>query len=199
MGARMKILVIGTGTIGTAVTAALTTRGHTVVPASRGGEFRVDLDRPDTVDALFEQVPGIEAVVSCAASGALTPIEAGTDEEFTRGLRGKLVGQILLLRHAIPRLPDGGSVTLTAGTFGEPVPGSSFGILVNTGLEAFAAAVAPELPRGIRVNAISPGWVSETLLELGMPPGGTPAAEVAKSYVDAVEDPGITGRTLRPS
>jgi NAD(P)-dependent dehydrogenase (short-subunit alcohol dehydrogenase family) len=52
----------------------------------------------------------------------------------------------------------------------------------NSGLEAFVSAAAVEMPRGIRLNAISPGWVRETLADLGMDPsGGTPAAEVARA------------------
>lgn len=195
----MKVLVIGaTGTIGTAVAGALTARGHTVIPASRSGEFEVDVERPGTVDALFDAEPGIGHVVCCAGSGALVPVDAGTDEEFLHGLRGKLLGQVLLLRHAIPRLPDGGSVTLTAGKIPEDLRGGTFGVLTNAGLEAFIAAAARELPRGLRVNAVSPGWVRETLAALGEPDGGTPAADVARSYVEAIENSALSGRTLIP-
>ncbi|MFI5557948.1 hypothetical protein ACIA2T_01605 [Amycolatopsis japonica] len=66
------------------------------------------------------------------------------------------------------------------------------------GLEAFVAAAARELPRGPRVNAVSPGWVRETLAALGEPEGGIPAADVARSYVEAVETAGLPGRTLVP-
>lgn len=195
----MKILVVGaTGTIGTAVTAALTARGHTVLPASRSGEIKVDVERPATVDAVFTAEPGIEHVVCCAGSGSLVPVDGGTDEEFVQGLQGKLLGQVFLLRRAIPRLPDGGSVTLTAGRIPETLRGSAFGVLTNAGLEAFVAAAARELPRGLRVNAVSPGWVSETLAALGEPEGGTPAADVARSYVETVENTELTGRTLVP-
>ena len=195
----MKVIVIGAGTIGRAVTAALTERGHTVVTASRSGDVRVDVERPDTVDALFAAVPDVDAVVCCAASGALTPVDGGTDAEFTRGLHGKLTGQVLLLRHALPHLRDGGSVVLTSGTFAEPTPGSAFGELTNAGLDAFVRAAAPELPRGLRVNTVSPGWVRETLLAMGEQGGGTPAADVARAYVAAVEDTSLNGRALRPA
>ncbi|MGY0060546.1 hypothetical protein ACWY4P_29070 [Streptomyces sp. LZ34] len=40
----------------------------------------------------------------------------------------------------------------------------------------------------VRRNAVGPGWVRETLVTLGMDPSiGTPAAEVARAYVDVVE------------
>ncbi len=195
----MKILVVGaTGTIGAAVSEALAARGHTVLAASRSGEVKVDVEQPGTLDAVFAAEPGIEHVVCCAGSGSLVPVDSGTDEDFVQGLQGKLLGQVFLVRHVIPHLPDGGSVTLTAGRIPETLRGSAFGVLTNTGLEAFVAAAARELPRGLRVNAVSPGWVSETLAALGEPDGGTPAAEVARSYVEAVETASLTGRTLTP-
>jgi NAD(P)-dependent dehydrogenase (short-subunit alcohol dehydrogenase family) len=59
--------------------------------------------------------------------------------------------------------------------------------LVNAGLEGFARAAALEAPRGIRVNIVSPPWVSETLKAMGQDPSrGMPAADVARAYVESV-------------
>ena len=93
-----------------------------------------------------------------------------------------------LARTAIRHLRDGGSITLTSGQIPEATPGSAGGALVNAGLEAFVQAAAVELPRGLRLNVVSPGWVRESLVELGMDgAGGTPASVVAAAYVEAVE------------
>ena len=68
--------------------------------------------------------------------------------------------------------------------------------MVNSGLEGFARGAALDLPRGIRINAVSPGWVTETLVALKMDPAqGTPAAQVARTYVKAVEG-SMTGQVL---
>ena len=76
----MDILVIGaSGTIGRAVTAALTERGHTVRAASRS--TGTDIADPATLPPL-----DVDAVVCCAASGGLTRIDDSTDDEFLRGL-----------------------------------------------------------------------------------------------------------------
>jgi NAD(P)-dependent dehydrogenase (short-subunit alcohol dehydrogenase family) len=79
-----------------------------------------------------------------------------------------------------------------------PTPGSSAISLVNAGVEAFVRAAALEAPRGIRVNVVSPPWVSETLTKLGMDPkGGLPASVVAQAYVRAV-DGAVTGQVVEP-
>lgn len=195
----MKVLVIGaTGTLGSAVADALEDASHQVVKASRNGPVRVDLEDPATLDGLFDEVPELDAVVCCAASGPLVDLAAVTDAEFAAGVQGKLLGQVALARRALRRLRDGGSVTLTGGTFAAPLAGGSLGALVNAGLEGFVTNAAAELPRGLRINIVSPGWVAETLESLGMDPAdGTPAAEVARAYVDAVAGT-AQGVTVRP-
>lgn len=45
-----------------------------------------------------------------------------------------------------------------------------------------------EMERSVRVNAICPGWVRETLEKLGMDPAeGVPAETVAQAYAQVVE------------
>ncbi|TDC76198.1 short chain dehydrogenase [Streptomyces hainanensis] len=199
----MRTLVIGaTGTIGRAVADELAAAGHEVVRASRGAPpgARVDLADPDSVAALLAGVGRLDAVVCCAASGALVRLDEhpGDDAAFLAGLDGKLLGQVRLARQVLPRLAADGSLTLTSGTFAEPTLGASFGALINAGIEAFAAAVAVELPRGPRINVVSPGWVTETLVSLGMDPSaGTPVRDVARAYVAAVTGRD-QGRTFRP-
>ncbi|UJB39988.1 short chain dehydrogenase [Streptomyces sp. A1-5] len=194
----MKVLVIGaTGTIGSAVAHALEAT-HQVVKASRSGPLRTDLEDPSSVDALFERVPDLDAVVCCAAGGPLVDLASVTDDAFVAGIQGKLLGQVALARRAVHHLRDGGSITLTGGTFSAPLAGGSLGALVNSGLEGFVRNAASELPRRLRINLISPGWIKETLEGMGADGAdGTPVAEVARAYVDAVEGT-MRGRIIRP-
>ena len=68
------------------------------------------------------------------------------------------------------------------------MPGSAAISVVNAGVEGFARAAALELPRAVRINVVSPPWVSETLRAMGQDPsGGIPAERVARAYVEAVE------------
>lgn len=195
----MRVAVIGaTGTIGSAVAEALEPR-HDVVRASRRGASAVDLDDPASFDALIDSRRDLDAVVCCAASTGLAPFTSLSASEFARSASSKLFGQVALARWAFGSLSDEGSITLTSGTFAEPIAGSSAGALVNAGLEGFVRALAVELPRGLRINTVSPGWVTESLVGAGLDAShGTPAAEVARAYVEAVEGTD-RGQTIRPA
>lgn len=193
----MKIIVIGaTGTIGKAVADALAER-HEVVRVSRRGPVKADLEEAESMERLFETVKDVDAVVCCAGGAPLKPLSELTDEDLELGLRSKLMAQVNLLRTAMQYVRDDGSITLTSGVLAhEPMPGGAAISLVNAGLEGFVASAALELPRGLRVNVVSPPWISETLVELKMDPkGGIPAAACAKAYVAAVEG-NDQGRTI---
>ena len=185
----MKIVVIGsTGIIGTAVVRALVGR-HEVIGASRHGEPKVDLADPSTVTAMFRAVPAIDAVICCAGSAAWKPLAQLTDEDFAFSLSNKLMGQVNLARLAMTHLRDAGSITLTSGVLAQkPMPGSAAVSLVNAGLEAFVRAAALEAPRGIRINVVSPPWVTESVQKNKMEVDEHLDADVvARAYVAAVE------------
>ncbi|WP_330253189.1 short chain dehydrogenase [Nocardia sp. NBC_00565] len=196
----MKIIVIGaTGTIGSVLADALEANpDHQVVRASRRGTVQVDLAEPESIDALFAAVENVDAVVAVAASGQLAELADSTDDAYFLGLEAKFLGQIHLVRHAIRQLSDGGSITLTNGISTFTEPGLSFAAAVNAGLDGFVPAAALELPRGIRLNAVSPGWISETLAALGRDgSAGTPVAEVVRAYVALIEG-SANGRVVVP-
>lgn len=186
----MKVVLIGaSGTIGQAVLQALSAR-HQVIPvARRRAEHRVDIADKDSIRRLFEALAPFDAVVSAAGQARFGPLETLTDEGFAFSLANKLMGQVNLVRVGLSYINDQGSFTLTSGSLAqEPMPGSAAISLVNAGLEGFVRAAALEMPRGLRVNVVSPPWVSETLDAMGQDgSAGMPAAAVAAAYVDSVE------------
>jgi NAD(P)-dependent dehydrogenase (short-subunit alcohol dehydrogenase family) len=194
----MKILIVGaTGTIGAAVTQALETR-HEVLRASRArSALAVDLADGDSIKRLYSKIGQVDAVVSAAGQAAFGPLLTLSDTEFALGLTNKLMGQVNLVRFGVEVLADGGSFTLTSGILSrQPMPGGAAISLVNAGLEGFVRAAAIELPRTIRINAVAPGWVRETLVAMKMDPSsGVPSAQVADAYVRCVEGR-MTGQIL---
>jgi NAD(P)-dependent dehydrogenase (short-subunit alcohol dehydrogenase family) len=185
----MKVIVIGaTGIIGGAVVKALSPR-HQVVGVSRNSTPRGDLEDPASIEALFRSITDFEAVVCCAGNAVFKPFAELIDQDFEFSLDSKLMGQVRVVRAALARMKAGGSVTVTSGTAGQrPSPGSTLFSLINAGLEAFVRAIALEDTHGVRVNAVCPPWVDETLARLKMQAAEhLPAAQVAKAYVAAIE------------
>ena len=194
----MKILVIGaTGTIGAAIAHALEAQ-HEVLRASHShSPLTVDLADQASIKRLYAAVGPVDAVVSAAGQAAFRPLLALSDADYTLGLTNKLMGQINLVRLGVELVRDGGSFTLTSGILSrQPMPGGAAISMVNAGLEGFVRSAALELPRGIRINVVAPGWVTETLLAMKMDPSsGVPAAHVAKTYLKCVEG-ASTGQIL---
>jgi NAD(P)-dependent dehydrogenase (short-subunit alcohol dehydrogenase family) len=186
----MKVVIIGaTGTIGSAIATAL--RGtHEVVAISRSaGDHRADILDKASIEKALAAIGKVDAIV-CAAGGAVfKPLAALSDADFEKCLHDKLMGQVNVVRVGSRYVRPGGSITITSGVLAqEPMLGAAAISLVNAGLEGFGRAAALELKSdNVRVNVVSPPWVSETLVALKMDPAnGLPAAEVAKAYARSV-------------
>ena len=197
----MRILVIGaTGTIGRAVVAALSAGNEIVAVSRQSTAVKVDLADPASIREMYRSVGNFDAVACAAGQAKFAPLAQLSDADFRFCLDNKLMGQVNVVRFGFEHIADRGSFTVTTGILARtPTPGSAAISLVNAGIEGFVRAAALEAPRGIRVNAVSPPWVSETLQALKMDPSqGLPAAVVARSYVQSVTGTG-TGLILEPS
>jgi NAD(P)-dependent dehydrogenase (short-subunit alcohol dehydrogenase family) len=196
----LKLLLIGaSGTIGQAIGAVLS-QSHEVVAASRTSESaRVDISDPTSIRALFEAVGPVDGVIIAAGAARLKPLAQLEDEDFEFSLHNKLMGQVNVAREGLQRVRDHGVIVITSGQASRaPYPGSGIISLVNAGLEGFVRAAALEAPRGIRVIAVSPPSVSESLSKRGMDAsGGLPASVVAQAYLRAVESR-VTGKVIEP-
>jgi NAD(P)-dependent dehydrogenase (short-subunit alcohol dehydrogenase family) len=148
---------------------------------------------------MFQTVGKFDAVVSAAGQAKFGSLDDLTDADYLFSFSNKLMGQANLVRIGRQFIADGGSLTLTTGVLGqEPIKGSASISMVNAGLEGFVRAAALELPRGIRVNVVSPPWMTETLVARKMDPSpGMPAARVAQAYLASIEGT-MTGQTLDP-
>lgn len=194
----MKILVIGaSGRLGTAAASALKER-HEIIEASRKGDVQVDLTDTVSIEAMFEQVGTVDAVIACTGSVPFKPLADLSGDDFRDGIADKVLGQVNLVRVGTPYLNDGGSFTLTTGVLArEPISTGVVASLANGALESFVMAAAAELPRGLRVNAVSPSVLEEAKNYHSYFPGFSriPAEEVGQAYVKSVE--GIqTGRVF---
>jgi NAD(P)-dependent dehydrogenase (short-subunit alcohol dehydrogenase family) len=197
----MQLLLVGaTGTIGQAVLTALSQRHEVIAVSRHTAPLRLDITSAESIQALFAQAGSLDGVVCASGAARFKPLAELEDDDFSFSLQNKLMGQVNLVRSALRHVRDRGAIVVTSGMLGRsPMPGSAAVSLVNAGLEGFVRAAALEAPRGIRVNVVSPPWLSETLTRLGRDPkGGLPASVVAQAYVKAIEG-SMTGQVIEPS
>lgn len=188
----MKILLIGaSGTIGSAIAQELAQR-HEIVRAGRNsGEEQVDISDSASIRKLFERIGRFDAVVCAAGNVKFAPLAEMTESDFALGLQDKLMGQVNLLLIGREFANDGASFTFTTGVLShDPIRSGSSASLVNGAIDAFVRAAAIELPRGMRVNSVSPNVLVEAMDSYapyfrGFKP--VPAIDVALAYAKSVE------------
>lgn len=196
----MRILVVGgTGTVGRAAISGLS-KGHDIVVAGRtSGDVTVDVMDEASVAALFKAVGRIDALVACTGHSHFGPVDAMTPTQFLDGLKDKVMGQINLALIGLPFIADGGSITLTSGILSsDPVRQGSNAAACDGALDSFVIGAAIEMPRGIRINAVSPGLLADAAQRYdGYFPGHEPVsnARVGFAYAKSVEG-AITGKII---
>ncbi|MBB1200624.1 short chain dehydrogenase [Enterobacteriaceae bacterium 89] len=190
----MKIMIVGaSGTVGRAVVAELEKQGkHEIVRVGRNsGDIQVDIIDEASVDALFAKSGKVDAIIATTGNLFFGPLVEMTAENFNQGLQDKLLGQVRLALKGQHMLNDGGSITLTSGIIAdEPIYQGVNATAVNAALAGFVKAAACELPRGIRINLVSPTMLTESAEAYGdFFPGfeSVPAARVALAYRKSVE------------
>ncbi len=188
----MKIILVGaSGTIGQAIDRELRERHDIVRVGRNSGELQVDISDPASIRRLFEQTGPFDALISAAGNAHFGALEELTAKEFAVGLDDKLMGQINLVLIGREFANDGASFTLTSGVLSEdPIRCGAAVSTVNAALDGFVRAAAIELPRGLRINGVSPTILEESLPAYGPYFRGfkaVPAATVALAYAKSAE------------
>lgn len=195
----MKTLVIGaTGSVGKIVAATLEAREHEVIRATRSSSPPVDITNSDSIRQLFEHIGAVDAVVVAAGSVPFRPLAELGPDDYLAAFTGKVLSQIEVVRHGIPHVNDGGSITLTTGILArEPIHTGAAAAMANGAIESFIITAAAEAPRGIRINAVSPNVLANSPGYHSLFPGQRPVSdeEVGRAYTLAVEG-FVNGRTI---
>lgn len=188
----MKIILVGAGgTIGQAIDRELRERHDIVRVGRNSGELQVDIADPASIRRLFEQTGPFDALISAAGNAHFGALEELSAKEFAVGLDDKLMGQINLVLIGREFANEGASFTLTSGVLSEdPIRYGAAVSTVNAALDGFVRAAAIELPRGLRINGVSPTILEESLPAYGPYFRGfkaVPAATVALAYAKSAE------------
>ena len=196
----MKILLIGAhGTIGSAIRRELSPRHEIVEIGRKSGDYQVDISDSESIRQLFAQTGRFDALICAAGNVTFAALADMSESDFALGLQDKLMGQVNLLLIGREFANDGASFTFTSGVINrEPIRTGSSAALVNAALDGFVKAAAIELPRGLRVNSVSPTVLEEAMAKYAPYFRGfkrVSGADVALAYAKSVE--GLqTGQTF---
>ena len=123
-----------------------------------------DITDGEAVAAALAPLTHIDVLINNAGLERLTPLaEEGRDVEeiFRRIIEINVIGTQIVTRRALPKMTSGAAIVNTASIWGR-VAEPEFGAYVASkhALIGLTKTWAKELgPRGIRVNAVCPGWV----------------------------------------
>ncbi|MBB72658.1 MAG: short chain dehydrogenase [Legionellales bacterium] len=161
----MKIIIIGaSGTIGKAIVNELQPRHDIVQVGYSSGDVQVDITDAASIQRMYETIDNIDAVVMATGKVHFAGLDEMTEQDYRLGLDNKLMGQINVVLAGLHRINDGGSFTLTSGILNrDPIQYGSSAAMVNGAIDGFVKSAALEMPRGIRINCVSPTVISEAM------------------------------------
>ncbi|SDK00086.1 NADP-dependent 3-hydroxy acid dehydrogenase YdfG [Ferrimonas sediminum] len=194
----MKILLAGaSGTIGGAIEKRLAVEHQVITAGYSHGNLRFDLADSDSIRIMIDAVGEVDAIICAAGVTSFGPFEHLTEADYHQTLNSKLMGQVNLLRIGRQAVRRGGSITLTSGFAArEPVPGCAAVAMANGALESFVKAVAVELTE-VRVNVVSPSFVTETMAMMGMGTSTSVSASLTAAVYEAALLGTMSGETLQ--
>lgn len=188
----MKIIVVGgTGTIGKAVVRELGERNQIISVSHHHGNVTVDIKDLASIQKMYEAIGPFDALVSTVGKVHFGKMVDMTDSDYAVGLHDKLMGQVNLVLQGLKHINEGGSFTLTSGILShDPIRYGTSASMVNAAIDGFVKSAAIEMPKGIRINSVSPTVLAESMESYadyfhGFEP--VPAERVALAYSKSVE------------
>jgi 3-oxoacyl-[acyl-carrier protein] reductase len=196
MTTRKALVVGGASGIGWACARGLAAAGYRVIiadlntdgAAARAAELGVphtsvgvDVTDEASVAAAFDSIGDLDAVVSCAGFSTIGLIVDLAVDDFRSVIDCCLVGAFTVAKYAGRHLREGSSlVSISSLNARQPAIGMSAYCAAKAGLSMLTQVAALEMaPKGIRVNAVAPGFVHTPLTEgAAMIPG------VVEEYVE---------------
>ena len=199
--------------IGRAIAEGLVARGFRVVIGVRDLEagravaeeigaqaVRIDVARIDSLGDAVDKIGGVDVLVNNA--GVLIDTSMLEDSGgFHMSLDVMLRGPYELIRACAPHMGARGwgrivNVSSEWGSFAQGLEGPGAYGVAKAGLNALTKALVRDLPQGVKINAVDPGWVRTRMGGEAATRSPEKGAETAIWLADLPED-GPTGRFFR--
>lgn len=176
---KLAVVTGGSSGIGYAIAERLATHGARVVLVGRNKDkldeaaarigkdasgMQADVESDTDLEALFARLEQVDILVTCAGGTTFGTIEEITPQDARDLFAARVFGQFAAAHYAVPRMADGGVILFCSG-IGDVVGLVPYtaGSAVDGAINALTRSLAVELgPRGIRVNAVSPGIIADT-------------------------------------
>jgi 3-oxoacyl-[acyl-carrier protein] reductase len=205
-GGPTALVIGGASGIGWASARALAAEGHRIVLADVNGDgaaaradelgaphssATVDVTDEDSVAALFDAAGPLDVVVTTAGFSNVSLIVDMPVDQFRSVIDVCLTGSLIVAKYAGRHLVDNGALLWISSLNGrQPAAGMSAYCSAKAGLSMLTQVAAMELAaRGIRVNAIAPGFVHTPLTE---------GAALVPGVVDEYVENTVLGRAGTP-
>jgi NAD(P)-dependent dehydrogenase (short-subunit alcohol dehydrogenase family) len=126
--------------------------------------LQADITEREAVRRTVGALGSLDVLVNNAGLEQITPLlEPGDDVEktFVRIIEINVIGTYYVTREAVPLMGEGGSIVLTSSVWGKSGAADFSAYVTSKHANiGFMRTLAKELgPKGIRVNAVCPGWV----------------------------------------
>lgn len=187
----MKIVVIGgTGVIGTGIVNLLKAEHEVISVGKTRGDYQVDLLNPNSIEKLFKEIGHIDGVISTIGAGNMGSLLGLSPDDFTYAFNSKLIANFNLIKAASNHLKPDSFIIVTSGIASmHPIPNSAPLSVACAALEALVRSAALENTNGIRINAVSPAFVKETMELFGMDStSGISALDTAGVYKELIDN-----------
>jgi len=196
----MKIVVVGAkGAVGSAVMNALGDRHEVIKVGRSSGDMHLNVESIEDIRALYQKTGKVDAVVATIGHGYFGPVAEMQSDQFLQGIEHKVMPQVNLVLEGVKHMNDGGSFTLTSGVLNrDPIRGGAAASAANGAIDSFVLGASVDMPRGIRINAVSPGLLDVSVARYeGFFTGFEPVSSerVGLAYLKSVEGAN-TGQVL---
>ena len=202
----LAVITGAAGGIGSAIARAFDAAGYDLALLDRaeigmpGALCRaLDLTDPHAVATAFDAIAGrwdrIDALVNVAGVNHRSPVREMQVADWDMMMDVNLGHMFLTAKHALPRMGEGSAIVNMASISGHvATPDYPAYVTTKAAVESFTFALSLEAGRrGIRVNAVAPGWVNA-----GFTDAALAEAENPSLIHEAAREAHLLGRMAEP-